>query len=354
MAKQIPATNRWIPKDVSGLTFGNNGFYLNYANSSDVGNDVSGNNNDWANQNTVTQSTDSPTTNFAVINPILTVSQTLSVGNTRATGAASSAWRSRRATISAPSGKFYAEWECQSNFTGAGGGTAIASVVDDNSSIYPGVDTNSVGVYSSTGGDVYVGLAGASDVDTGLNTAADDRILACFDVESGNAWAGFYDANTTTTYWYKNTGATGADPAAGTFPTYVFPPNTPLTFMTTTYNTQVIDFFAESSNFTLTPPTGFSALAQDNLASTDQFISAFSWIKNRDAADNHMLFDRLRGVTKDLHSNDTSAEVTNSHTVQQFLSAGVQIGNDAEVNTANESYVLWNWMMASYRLWHIK
>ena len=339
------STNRWIPKDVSGLTFGTNGFYLNYASSGDVGNDVSGNNNDWTNVNTVTQTTDSPTTNFAVINPIPTVSQTLSVGNTRATGAAASAWRSRRATISAPSGKFYAEWECQSNFTGAGGGTAIASVVDDNSSIYPGVDTNSVGVYSSTGGDVYVGLAGATDVDTGLNTAADDRILACFDVESGKAWAGFYDANTTTTYWYKNTGATGADPAAGTFPTYVFPPNTPLTFMTTTYNTQVIDFFAESSNFTLTPPTGFSALAQDNLASTDQFISAFSWIKNRDATDNHMLFDRVRGVTKDIHSNVTDAQVTNANTLQSFLSAGVQIGDDVEVNTANESYVLWNWMM---------
>lgn len=340
------STNRWIPKAVSGLSLGTNGFYLDYSNSSNLGEDQTGS-NDFTNNNTVTQSTDSPTTNFAVINPIPTVSQTLSVGNTRATGAASSAWRSRRATISAPSGKFYAEWECQSNFTGAGGGTAIASVVDDNSSIYPGVDTNSVGVYSSTGGDVYVGLAGATDVDTGLNTAADDRILACFDVESGKAWAGFYDANTTTTYWYKNTGATGADPAAGTFPTYVFPTNTPLTFMTTTYNTQVIDFFAESSNFTLTPPTGFSALAQDNLASTDQFISAFSWIKNRDATDNYMLFDRVRGVTKDLHSNVTDAQVTNANTLQSFLAGGVQIGDDVEVNTANESYVLWNWMMQS-------
>ena len=261
------STNRWIPKALAGITWGTNGFYQDYADSDNVGDDESGNGNDFSNNGTVAQTTDSPTTNLAVLNPIPTVSQTLSVGNTRATGAASSAWRSRRATISAPSGKFYAEWECQSNFTGAGGGTAIASVVDDNSSIYPGVDTNSVGVYSSTAGDVYVGLAGATDVDTGLNTAADDRILACFDVESGKAWAGFYDANTTTTYWYKNTGATGADPAAGTFPTYAFPPNTPLTFMTTTYNTQVIDFFAESSNFTLTPPTGFSALTQDNMTS---------------------------------------------------------------------------------------
>ena len=36
----------WIPKDPSGLTFGNNGFYLKFENASDLGNDSSGNNND--------------------------------------------------------------------------------------------------------------------------------------------------------------------------------------------------------------------------------------------------------------------------------------------------------------------
>jgi len=37
----------WIAKDLSGLTFGNNGFLLDYALSGDMGNDVSGNNNDF-------------------------------------------------------------------------------------------------------------------------------------------------------------------------------------------------------------------------------------------------------------------------------------------------------------------
>jgi len=37
----------WIPKDPSGLTFGNNGFHLKYENSGDLGNDSSGNNNDF-------------------------------------------------------------------------------------------------------------------------------------------------------------------------------------------------------------------------------------------------------------------------------------------------------------------
>ena len=37
----------WVPKDPSSLTFGNNGFYLKFENSSDLGNDSSGNNNDF-------------------------------------------------------------------------------------------------------------------------------------------------------------------------------------------------------------------------------------------------------------------------------------------------------------------
>ena len=38
----------WIPKNPSGLTFGNNGFHLKFENASDLGNDSSGNNNDFS------------------------------------------------------------------------------------------------------------------------------------------------------------------------------------------------------------------------------------------------------------------------------------------------------------------
>ena len=53
----------WIPKDPSGLTFGNNGFYLKFENASDLGNDSSGNNNDLTatNMGTDHQVLDSPT-----------------------------------------------------------------------------------------------------------------------------------------------------------------------------------------------------------------------------------------------------------------------------------------------------
>ena len=40
-----------IPKDISGLTFGTQGFHLKYENASDLGNDSSGNNNDYTGTN---------------------------------------------------------------------------------------------------------------------------------------------------------------------------------------------------------------------------------------------------------------------------------------------------------------
>ena len=65
-------TGIWKPKDVSGLTFGNNGFYLDFEDSSALGDDVSGNNNDFTvnNLTSIDQSTDTCTNNFATFNPL--------------------------------------------------------------------------------------------------------------------------------------------------------------------------------------------------------------------------------------------------------------------------------------------
>jgi hypothetical protein len=62
----------WKPKDVSGLTFGNNGFYLDFENSGSLGADVSGNGNNFTvnNLTSVDQSTDTCTNNFATMNPL--------------------------------------------------------------------------------------------------------------------------------------------------------------------------------------------------------------------------------------------------------------------------------------------
>jgi len=79
----------WKPKDVSGLTFGTNGFYLDFENSGSLGADVSGNGNNFTvnNLTAIDQSTDTCTINFATWNPLASSSQaTLSEGNLKAVG----------------------------------------------------------------------------------------------------------------------------------------------------------------------------------------------------------------------------------------------------------------------------
>jgi|TARA_R100001463_G_scaffold114505_2_gene169717 hypothetical protein len=104
--------NIWKPKDVSGLTFGTNGFYLDFEDSSALGNDVSGNNNDFTvnNLTATDQSTDTCTNNFATMNPLaITYSaNTFSEGNLKIT-TISGASSYNQATIGVSSGKWF--WE---------------------------------------------------------------------------------------------------------------------------------------------------------------------------------------------------------------------------------------------------
>jgi hypothetical protein len=110
----------WKPIDVSDLTFGTNGFYLDFEDSSALGNDVSGNNNDFSvgNLTSIDQSTDTCTNNFATLNPLISrgsdsnQTQVLSNGNLHVTGNQAS-WCHSRGTFGASSGKWY--WEVKLN-----------------------------------------------------------------------------------------------------------------------------------------------------------------------------------------------------------------------------------------------
>ena len=63
----------WKPIDVSGLSFGTNGFYLDFEDSSDFGSDVSGQGNDLTDVNlaVTNQGTDNPINNFSTWNPLV-------------------------------------------------------------------------------------------------------------------------------------------------------------------------------------------------------------------------------------------------------------------------------------------
>jgi hypothetical protein len=110
----------WKPIDVSGLTFGTNGFYLDFEDSSALGNDAAGSNNyTTVNLAAIDQSTDTCTNNFATLNPLCTGSLiTLSEGNLKALGNSGSDSSTTTATIGITEGKFY--WEVKVGSTGSG------------------------------------------------------------------------------------------------------------------------------------------------------------------------------------------------------------------------------------------
>ena len=67
------------------------------------------------------------------------------------------------------------------------------------------------------------------------------------------------------------------------------------------------------------------------------------WIKNRDAADSHCVFDAVRGVTEVLHADTSALEATDADTLTSFDSDGFALGADVKVNTNAEAYVAWCW-----------
>ena len=124
----------WVPIDVSGLTFGNNGYYLNFKNASNLGNDANGG-TDFTESNLAAtdQGLDTCTNNFATLNSIVKSAATLSEGNLKQAGAG----KSSVATIGVTSGKWYFEQK----FIGSGVNEATLGFALEGSGIF----TNDVG-----------------------------------------------------------------------------------------------------------------------------------------------------------------------------------------------------------------
>jgi hypothetical protein len=101
--------------------------YLEFKDSSALGDDTSGNGNDFTvnNLTSIDQTTDTPTNNFATMNPVDNSSVTLSEGNLSASCASPSGCRS---TIGVTTGKWYVEVKYQ-NTTSMCGVVAMEQVV---------------------------------------------------------------------------------------------------------------------------------------------------------------------------------------------------------------------------------
>jgi len=71
------------------------------------------------------------------------------------------------------------------------------------------------------------------------------------------------------------------------------------------------------------------------------------WIKNRSTAHDHILTDAVRGVTKDIRSNNTDAEATDAQGLTAFGTDGFTVGTKANINTNGSNIVSWNWLASN-------
>jgi len=186
----------WKPIDVSGLTFGTNGFYLEFkqsgtgTNASGIGADTSGNTNHFAvnNLTAVSQSTDTCTNNFATMNPLnvpTSNAPTFAEGNLKTTSGTTGQAYMGSATIGVSSGKWYAEMKVKVIDSMIAG--VSANVAEDaRDSTYPGQQDDSVGILPDSG-NKYISDSGSTHGDA---FSADDVLMIALDLDNNNVYFG--------------------------------------------------------------------------------------------------------------------------------------------------------------------
>jgi len=122
----------WKPIDVSGLTFGTNGFYLDFEDSANLGNDANGGTDlDESNIAAGDQVQDSPTNNFCVMNPLDNYfnDADFSQGNTVIYTNGGAVYTFNTATFFLSAGRWY--WEVKVAAGTNGTGTAYICGISD-------------------------------------------------------------------------------------------------------------------------------------------------------------------------------------------------------------------------------
>lgn len=370
----------WTAKEVTGLSYGAAGYYLNFADSSDIGNNANTTDgtNDWTPSGIVASDVvpDSPTNNFGTMNPLDKNSMTVSEGNLQVVP--SGDYKAIRGTFGIPtSGKWYFE----ARYLTPGGGNVqdnqvgivTASNVLTGSSPYPQAFTYGVG---------YLGLG---QINRG-GSAAQSSLTA---VTAGKVLGVAVNVDDDEVQFYLDGSAVGTAEqlVSTTEPNFAF-------YVGATNRGVVFNFGQDSTfagavsaggnadangigDFAYAPPANHLALCTSNLSEptigpnsgtneqaddyfetvlyagtgstqsiTGIFQPDFVWIKARDGAGSgrqHMLFDSIRGATKVLRSHLNNAEVTVSTSLTSFNSDGFTIGSDSDVNTNSENFVAWNW-----------
>lgn len=72
-----------------------------------------------------------------------------------------------------------------------------------------------------------------------------------------------------------------------------------------------------------------------------RFTPDLVWIKRRSSTEDHALFDSVRGIQRQISTNQTSAGYTTTNAVSSFDSTGFTTGNNGATNASGQTYVAW-------------
>jgi len=363
---EFDANGIWQPKAYSG-TYGTNGFHLDFSDNSSataLGYDAAGSNNWTPNNLSVATGSgndslvDTPTSygidtavggevrgNYAVwsyldkassINLVNGALQTLPT-------LSDASYPIVRSTIGVTSGKWYYEVVLTTKV-----GDVDVGIAKSTASLtsYLGSDAN--GWSYGTGGNKYNNGSGSA---YGATWTGGDIIGVAFDADAG------------TLTFYKN-GVSQGQAFSGLT-------SGPYFFATDVYQTSspgVVNFNFGQRPFAYTAPSGFKALCSSNLpaplitkpseymdvklytgtgsiltVSGLGFSPDFVWLKNRGNGASHRLTDTVRGATKSLFSDSTTAELNEPDSLQTFTSDGFTLGTGGGINNPGTAAVAWCW-----------
>ena len=134
------------------------------------------------------------------------------------------------------------------------------------------------------------------------------------------------------------------------------------------YNSSYFESNFGQQPFTFNPPEGYTPLCVANLQSPgnarpDQYVkpviwtgdgvdgrgipTGFApdlvWLKRRNGTTAWIAQDTVRGATKDLYTNTSGVEYTDTSTINGFYSEGFNVGNAASVNSNTNTYAAYAW-----------
>ena len=352
-------TGQWVPKAYSG-SYGTTGFYLKGQDSSALGDDTSGNGNDFSSSGLAAadQVTDTPTDNHCVLN-VLDGAGTVSDGNL-VNAATGSGFVSRRSTIGIPSsGKWAFRVKKSANNFMVG---VMAPQATDGDPDTNGVDA--VFYYDEDGtssGDIQTRRSGskvveATDAPAGIASDTFMEVLIDKDnnrlgvVIGGTAYvavdSGVAIQNTMTQIFVATAGS--GVTATVDFGQSGFTPSQTGYKALSTANLDDPTIADPSAYFETLIYSGNGASNRD-ITGLD-FDPNLVWLKARNVADHNQIYDNVRTDTNRLSTNTTSAEGDSSADFKGFVTGGFRVNAAASVINTNDSgstQCAWNWKAES-------